>query len=71
MGEVAADPHTLTRRLRQLAKDPALHPEHRLFARALAAGDPDAVAALEQADGPLARRLLRLLRRPPRLQLVT
>jgi hypothetical protein len=70
MGEVAADPQTLTRRLRQLARDSTLHPEHRLFARALASGDPDAVAALERADGPLAQHLARLLRCPPRLRVV-
>jgi len=52
------------RRLDELSRDATLHPEQRVFLRAVLAGDPDALQALQRNDGTLVPDLLRALRRP-------
>ena len=54
------------RRLDELSRDETLHPEQRIFLRAVLAGDPDALAALRRRDGVLVADLLRALRQPNR-----
>lgn len=56
----------VARRLDELSRDETLHPEQRVLLRAMLAGDPDALAALERRDGTVAARLARALRAPSR-----
>lgn len=54
------------RRLEELSRDETLHPEQRIFLRAVLDGDPDALTALRRHDGVLVADLLRALRQPNR-----